>query len=158
LQPKRIADGDDHVPNFETVIFGQCQRSPLHPFRRRDLDHGQVGLRVGCDNLGARPHAVVEVDDHLLRSCNDMVVGDDVAFVVVDEARSLTALQRQITFRQRETGDLRQRAGAACALYLDVDDGRRNGIVERGQCLLIAGQAGIVLQHRRSERLLRAAR
>ena len=51
-----------------------------------DLDHGHVGLGVGADHLRGRLGAVVERHGDLLGPVDDVVVGQDVAAVVVDKA------------------------------------------------------------------------
>ena len=102
------------------------------------------------DDFGARPHPVVEVDDHLLRAFDNVVVGDDVSLVVVDEAGAFALLQRHVPFRQLEARNLRQIRGGGDALHLDVDDRRRDCIVQRGQGVGIFVERGIDLERRRS--------
>ncbi len=139
------------MANLDTAVVGQRQRLPLHALRRRHLDDGQVGLRVGRHDFGARPHAIVEVDDDLLGILDHVVVGDDVTLVVIDEAGALATLERCVTFghlRQLEARNLRKLYGRRRAFHLDVDDRRRDSFVQSSQRVLVFIQRRVDLQGR----------
>ena len=53
-----------------------------------DLDQREVALLVGADDLGVELALVGEADLHRLGVVDDVVVGDDEAVVVDDEARA----------------------------------------------------------------------
>ena len=57
-------------------------------FVRLDLEHGDVDLGVGADQLGAQLLPVGEDHDDLVGVGDDVVVGDDDALWVDDEARA----------------------------------------------------------------------
>ena len=54
-----------------------------------DLDHGDVGLRVGADDLGVEGLAVIHSHGDGLGVLHHMIVGDDVAVGGNEEARAL---------------------------------------------------------------------
>jgi hypothetical protein len=140
------------VANLDRTVVGQGQRRPRHVVGRRHLDHRQVGLRVGGHNLGFGPTPIVEGDQHLGGAIDHMIVGHNVALVVIDEARSLAGLRHgRDIFRQFEAGDVRHLQRAGVALDLDVDDSRRHRLVERSQRFLIVHQRRIGLAGRRGQ-------
>ena len=82
-EAERIADGNDPVADAD--VFGRkLDEGQIGAF---DLDHGEVGALVGADD-GRRsvslPSSKVTVT--LVASCDDVVVGDDIAVSRNDEA------------------------------------------------------------------------
>ena len=61
-----------------------------------DLEHGDVGARVGADHLGRQDSAVIERDAERLRAFHHVVVGDDDPVRADDEARA-TRFDRVLT-------------------------------------------------------------
>ena len=55
---------------------------------RLDAEHREIGRRVGADELGLDRVAVREAHRDLVRALDDVVVRDDVAGLVDDEARA----------------------------------------------------------------------
>jgi hypothetical protein len=72
-QPEPIADGDV-VPDPE--VLGSAKGHGLQ-IVSRNLQHRDIGLWVGADQLGAALAAVVQRDLDFLRIFDDVVVGDD---------------------------------------------------------------------------------
>jgi len=84
LQPEGIADRQDFLSDLQRG--GIAQRQDGQRFGRGfDLQHRQVGLRIGANQL-RRPLAPVG-EAHLqpLGSLHDMVVGQDVPAGIEDE-------------------------------------------------------------------------
>ena len=53
---------------------------------RRDLEQREIGLGVPADDLvDGQRRAVVEIDVDLLGAVDDVIVGDDQAFLAVDD-------------------------------------------------------------------------
>ena len=57
-----------------------------------DLDYRDVGGRVGAEHLCGNAKPVLEVDPDAARVGDDVLVGEDVALLVVDDARALALL------------------------------------------------------------------
>ena len=51
-----------------------------------DLDHGQIGQRIGADHLGGQHAAIVHGHANVDRAIHHVVVGDDVAIGRNDDA------------------------------------------------------------------------
>ena len=136
---ERIADRDDRVAHVDGVRVAERERRQ-RPRVRVDLQHSDVGGRVGADEL--RLHALVVREAHVdrARALDDVVVRDDVAGLVDHEARAerlglLLAWQREAErvdarrsdpLRRRHLDDSRR--GAPKDL---VDGERRAGRLER---------------------------
>src|SRR4051794_8101922 len=88
LEAERAADRDRAVADLDAVRVGERQRVQLG-LGRVDLDDGDVGRRVGADDLRARGLAVGEGDGDRGRAVDDVLVGGDVAVRVDHEARAL---------------------------------------------------------------------
>ena len=79
LEAERRPDGQDPLAHPDVAALALRQGAIGG---RSHLDHRDVGLGVGPDNLGFHLLAVVELDDDLLGPFDDVVIGDDVALVV----------------------------------------------------------------------------
>src|SRR5262249_17290476 len=130
LQAERVADGkhthaDDQLggvaPGDGDELVG----------RGVNLDDGQVVVRVVADEPGRVRAAVEEVDDHLPGVLDDVVVGEDVPFLVEHAARA-AALAGQAE------QELVRRHGAGG----DVDDAAVDLPVDADVVLLFRGQVG----------------
>ena len=87
-----IADGIDFLPDLK--MRGVAERHGLK-VGRFDLDDGEIVRAVGADDGGAIFLAVAERDFDLPGFGDHVVVGEDVAFFVDDEAGALTFLRDQ---------------------------------------------------------------
>ena len=121
-QPEGVADGDHLVADLHRVGVaererGQCTGTGAHP------QHGEVGRRVGADD--PRLHALVvrEADQDRLGAGDHVVVRDDVAGLVHDEART----ERLLGLHRRAEGGeegIRRRHDLAGGGDLDDTGGR----------------------------------
>ena len=108
LQAEGAADRQDPVALLQLVRITPLGRERERPL---DPDHCQVGSRVGADQLPRHlvpPHP----DRDQIRAANDVLVGDDLAPVLVDHDPR----------PQVHPAILAERLGA------DMDDRRRDGL------------------------------
>ena len=130
-QPQRRPDGDHAVADPEVRRPPQLGDDGVGQL---DLDHRDVGLRVAADHTGGGADPGGE--DGLERrprvgggQRDDVVVGDDVAVRVDDDAGAGAAAAARSDL-QRHDGrddaarDVRHRAGRALATGLDLREGR----------------------------------
>ena len=82
---ERIADGQHPLADPRGVAVAQRRGSEVVGV---DLEHGQVGARIGADDLGLELTPVEQPDRHLVGAVHDVVVGQDVAVLGDDEARA----------------------------------------------------------------------
>ena len=87
VEPERVADRDDRVAHGDLVGVaelkrGECARGGVH------AQHCEVRGRVGADDLGLDRVTVREAHRDLVGTLDDVVVRDDVARLVDDEAGS----------------------------------------------------------------------
>ena len=54
-----------------------------------DLEHGEVGARIGADQLGVEFLPIVDDDRELGAALDDVVVGDEIAVLGDEEAGTL---------------------------------------------------------------------
>ena len=54
-----------------------------------DLQHGQVGARIGADELGVKLLAAVHYDGEFGAALDHVIVGDEIAVLGNEEARAL---------------------------------------------------------------------
>ena len=89
VQAERVADRDRRVADLDVLGRAQRQRLEVQALGV-DLQQREVGRRVRADDLGLDRLLVGELDrDRVLgRAVDDVVVGEDVAGGVDDEARS----------------------------------------------------------------------
>ena len=98
------------------------------------LQHGQVARRVGADDLRVESAAVGQVDLHLLRPVDDVVVGQHVAVGADDDARAEAtfAVRPRVARREPEAAQERRQLARVerhrrrldHPLGADGDDGR----------------------------------
>ena len=88
LEPERAADRDDRVTDRERRRVAE-REGMQHVGRSIDLDHGEVGRRIGADHGRGVAGAVRELHAYRRGAVHDVVVRDDVAGGVVDEAGAL---------------------------------------------------------------------
>ncbi len=81
---ERRTDRHDQLADLELAAVALGQRRVA---RVVDLDHGHVRLLVGADHRRLGFDAVIEGHGDLLGIFDDVVVGQDVTVVVVDETR-----------------------------------------------------------------------
>ena len=87
-EAERVADGHDPIADFDAG--GRAELHVGERLLRRDLQQREIGLRIPADDLlDLQLRAVVEVDVDFLGAFDDVIVGDDQAFLAVDhEARA----------------------------------------------------------------------
>ena len=56
---------------------------------RIDLQHGQIGARIGADELGVKLLAAVHYDGEFGAALDDVIVGDEIAVLGNEEAGAL---------------------------------------------------------------------
>jgi hypothetical protein len=78
------ADGDD--PVADRHVGARAEGRGLEALRALELDQGDVGQRVGAEDLGVEHAAVVELDLELVGVVDDVVVGDHEAVAAEDHA------------------------------------------------------------------------
>ena len=78
VEPERVPDRIDGISDRRRRRVVERERVQ-HRRGRADAHDGQVGRRVGADDLGGIGAPAAEADADALRSCDDMVVGDDVS-------------------------------------------------------------------------------
>ena len=81
-ETERVADGDDEVADLEAVGIAQRHRGQIDG---RDLQHGNVGIGVGADQLRRQTPVVFGDDLDAGRVFDDMAVGQDIALRRVDD-------------------------------------------------------------------------
>ncbi len=84
--PKRIADGQNPLADLDQGGVAQLDERQVLGL---DLEEGQVGLRVGPDDLGIIVLALEGRHRVLYGVLGDVVVGQDVAVGADEEARPL---------------------------------------------------------------------
>jgi hypothetical protein len=134
---ERITDRDDEVAHAQLAHIGDGQRREIF---RSDLDHGNVGFRIGADQVRLERAPVMQRDRDVVGSFDDVVVRHDIALCRVDDdARSqrlLDALARQVLHAEElaEERIIRERvAHAHACLRTDVDDRRHDALEHRRQ-------------------------
>ena len=117
LEPEGAADRDHAVADLHAARVAERERVKKR-LRRVDLDHGEIGRRVGADDRRLVGVAVPEPDRHRLRAVDDVVVRDDVAVRVDDEARALRTAarccRRTGSAESRRDRDLDDALGGRC--------------------------------------------
>ena len=83
-ETERIANGDDPFTEPQFVAVAEFYR--LQRLGRIDLEQREVGLLIAADNFGLQSRAVIEDDIDLVGVGNDVIVGDDEAGRVDNEA------------------------------------------------------------------------
>src|SRR5262249_33250026 len=83
-EAERVADGDNPFAQPQLVRIAEAHR--LERLVRLDPQQGEVGLLIPADDLGLEPRAVVENDGDLVGFRDDVIVGDDDAGRIDDEA------------------------------------------------------------------------
>ncbi len=91
-QPERRADGHDQLANLELAAVALGKRRVAGVV---DLDDRHVRLLVGADHRRLGLDTVPERDGDLFGVFDDVVVGQDMTLVVVDEARPKAAAPRK---------------------------------------------------------------
>ncbi len=134
VECERVTDRDDRVAHLH--LRGVAQRQRVHSLGVVDLEQGDVTGWIGPDDLGLLRVAVSELDVHTLRALDDVGVGEDVALVVDQEAR--TGGGALLLLGESEDGlgllhDLRPDEGDALGVAL-VDLMDRQALVLRAAC------------------------
>src|SRR5690606_27615413 len=81
-EPERIADGDYAVADAQTRRVAQPQGGQVG---RIDPEQSDVGRLVAADQLSGEAAAILQRDRDLARAVDDMVVGENVTLVRVDD-------------------------------------------------------------------------
>ena len=84
-----IADRVNFLADLQIGRIAESHRLRVGSF---DLEYGQVMGAVGTDDCGLIFFAVVERDPDLACIGNDVIIREDVSFLVDDEAGALTLL------------------------------------------------------------------
>ena len=83
IRAERAADGDDQLADLERI--GLADRRGREA-GRVDLDDREVGQRVDAVDRARQHAAVLQLDVELLATLDDVVVGEDPAVRVEDDA------------------------------------------------------------------------
>ena len=138
-----IADGDDEVAHRQLLRVAERQRGEIVGV---DLQQSDVGLRIAAHQLGGELAAILERHRDLVRVVDDVVVGDDVALVGVNDDASAGAAPRHLaTAKEPPEGRIveQRMPGRTTAGHLDVDHCRRNALEHRREReLAIVGGGG----------------
>ena len=129
LEAERAADRNDRITDLHARRVPEADR--MEDRRRRvDLDHGEVGRRVGADDRSVVGVAVPEPDRDRVRVFDDMIVRDDVPVRIDHEpgALGLGFLVARRRLLGRRDGDLDD---ALVRLSVDLA-GRQRAAVGRG--------------------------
>jgi hypothetical protein len=146
LQAERRSDRDRLVARFERVGVAQLERlQAAFDGARIDLQHGEVARRVLAHQLGRdRLRVDADPDQEGAGALDHVVIGDDVAFVVVDEAGAgagLAGLDEDDAGGDAlvELGDVRCARGDRVVLGLRDGRRRRRGRRRggRGRCVVV---------------------
>ena len=85
LKAHRVADGDGRLADDNLVgVRKRCRRQVFGV----DLDDGEVRDLIRADDLALEATAIGQRDDELLGAVDDVVVRDDVAVTLEDDARA----------------------------------------------------------------------
>ena len=154
---ERIAHCQHPVPHLEAVGFGKCDG---RQFAGIDFQHGQVGFRIGTDDVGGYGLAVGQRHLDFIRSLDDVLIGENVTVRADDHPGAqighfawarIQAIAKEIA----EDRILQGRVGRAADFLLCKDvDYRRNDLLRRrrkrfngsegaarGRCGLLDSQA-----------------
>ena len=139
-----VADGDDRLADHQVV--GGAQRHDGQRLGGVDLDEGQVGLGVAGDDAGRVHGAVGQADAQRVHVLDDVVVGDDVAARVDDDAGAHAVHTTGGGNRPRHG----RRCGAIFWLWMFTTDGRVFcTAVTTGVMRLLPGFGGAGFPHAR---------
>jgi hypothetical protein len=122
FEPEGAAEHSHPVADVERSGRCEAQRRQLGA-RPVDVKHGDVRGWIGADDLGLDVRAVRELDAHRLGTVDDMLVGDDVAVLVDDEAAA----------RPFTSGLIAEGSLLGGGRGMDLDDRVFDPLVERGR-------------------------
>ena len=100
LETERRSDRDRSVADRDVVGVAEAERDEQRA-RRVDVNHGEIGRRIGADDRRLVSRAVPELHRDRRRTVDDVLVRDDVSLRVVDEPRALRALGVRAAERRR---------------------------------------------------------
>ena len=126
LEPIGVADRAHPFADAQAIGVAEGEGRQA---QRADLEEGEVGGRIGADERGRELALVGEADADPVGRSDDVVVGEDEALGIHDEARALSAA------RTLAVGVV-ERARAAVPGGLgdgDVDDGRVDPLDDVGE-------------------------
>ncbi len=92
FQSEGVANGQNPFTHFQ--IIRVAQRSDLQVDIRVDFDYGDVGLGISTYQFSLELLVIRKSDDDLIPAFDDMIVGQNVAFFIHDEARTQTLLPK----------------------------------------------------------------
>ena len=127
---ERIADGEHHVADLQRVGIAEIDRGePLAAVL--EAKHGEIGARVLQDEVGVELPLVGERDIDLVGILDEVIVGDDEAGGIDDDAGAERALDRSRGLpppppkKRRKIGSEQRHAVLDRAGGADVDHRRR---------------------------------
>ncbi len=88
LKTERVTNGDCDLTDAQCFRIGQPHVGKL---RRINANHGEIGIRIVSDKLGARFTAVGKVDHNFARTMHDVAVGQNKTVRRDDESRAAAA-------------------------------------------------------------------
>jgi len=140
---ERIADREHHVADLHRIGVAQHDRREV---ARLDLEHREIGLRVGADDLRRRRFALAQRHGDGAGAFDHVVVGEHVALRAHHHARAKAAAARILV----RVGDAPSRRLGR----VDIDDRRQSaqcgGAVARdGLAPLAGGRPGARADHHR---------
>src|SRR5207253_4102997 len=86
-QSQGVADGHHPVADLKLPRIAELRDGQVVTL---DLEHRQVGLRVGTDNFAGETALIWQRYEDLLGAFDNVVVGQNVPLAVVDDARPNT--------------------------------------------------------------------
>lgn len=133
-ETERVADSEDSLTDSYLIGIGEFQNGKVM-VGIDDFDDGDVGLWIGADELGFVAFLVVGGDADFEGVGDNVVIGENVAFLGDDDAGA-------------ETGDDFEAAEEAVESFLlevlgvDADDTRKGPLGERGNFFIKAAEGG----------------
>ena len=150
-----IADREHHIAHLQLVAVAELHRRQALALGV-DLEHGEIGVAVGEQDLGLEFAPVGKRHDNVLAALHDMIVGEDDAVGAHDDAGAQRLLHPLAHFRRGAEETLKERVGEK-RVHRRLDDRTRIDIDDGGRNALDDGREGeLHLPGRRAQKLCRA--
>ena len=91
-----VADGQHDIAHLDFLRSPEGNGGKIG---KVDLDHGQIGFRIGADDLGRGGAAIGKGDFDLVRRFHDVMIGQDIALAADDDPRAQTGLALRFCIR-----------------------------------------------------------